>query len=165
MVTATIPFTGNPLNRASEKRTDSNWIASKRRDASSLVLPMWQLQPFLAGSESSAPPFGLGLIDPATADSLATDGAACIFLGLDGDRAIFALDVTQADDPAKSGPLTGRGFFRDARMAALLGAIRQAAIVGRARAMMVWHQRLGSCPRGGEPTKIMDAGYRRLCAK
>jgi len=165
MVTATIPFTGNPLNRASEKRTDSNWIESKRRDASSLVLPMWQLHPFLAGSESSAPPFDLGLIDPVTADSLATDGAACIFLGLDGDRAIFALDVAQAEDPAKTGPLAGRGFFRDARMAASFVSIKHAAIIGQAKAMIDWHQRHGFCPRCGEPTKMMDAGYRRLCPK
>jgi NAD+ diphosphatase len=47
-----IPFAGNPLDRASEKRTDSNWIEAMRRDASSLILPMWQLQPFLLGQES-----------------------------------------------------------------------------------------------------------------
>ena len=56
-----IPFAGSTLNRASEKRTDSNWIESKRRDASSLVLPMWQLQPFLLGHENSSPPLQLGL--------------------------------------------------------------------------------------------------------
>ena len=66
-----IPFAGNPLNRASEKRTDSNWIESKRRDPSSLVLPMWRLQPFLLGPEKSGPPLELGLVRPGIADSLA----------------------------------------------------------------------------------------------
>ncbi len=55
-----IPFSGNPLNRASEKRTDSNWIESKRRDPSSLVLPMRRLEPFLLGAEQSSPPIELG---------------------------------------------------------------------------------------------------------
>lgn len=160
-----IPFAGNPLNRASEKRTDAKWIESKRRDPSSLVLPIWQLQPFLLGPENSGPPLELGLLPPDVADSLASDGATCVFLGLDRDRAIFAIAVAQSDDPAKAGPLAGRGYFRDARMAASFVSIKHAAIIGQAKAMIDWHRRHGFCPACGAPTQIMDAGYRRLCGK
>ena len=158
-----IPFAGNPLDRASEKRTDPKWIESKRRDRSSLILPMWRLEPFLLGREDSDPPVGLGLLQPASADSLADAGAPCVFLGLDGDRAIFALDLSEADDPAKAGPLAGLGHFRDARTAAQMVSLKDAAIIGQAKAMIDWHQRHGFCPRCGAPTKMMDAGYRRLC--
>jgi NAD+ diphosphatase len=160
-----IPFTGNPLNRASEKRTDQNWIESKRHDASSLVLPMWRLQPFLLGPENSQPPLELGLLRPGVADSLAGAEAACVFLGLDGDRALFALDVTEAGDAAKTGPLAQLGHFREARMASQMASIKDAAIIGQAKALIDWHQRHGFCPRCGAPTKLMDAGYRRLCGK
>ncbi len=160
-----IPFAGNPLNRASEKRTDTDWIESKRRDPSSLVLPMWRLEPFLLGPEKSGSPIELGLLRPGIADSLAVAGALCIFLGLDGDRAVFALDMTEADDPANVGPLSGLGYFRDARMAAAMVSIKDAAIIGQAKALIDWHQRHGFCPRCGAPTKLMDAGYRRLCGK
>ncbi len=160
-----IPFTGSPLDRASEKRTDPNWIDSKRRDVSSLVLPMWRLEPFLLGPEKSDPPIELGLLRPGIADSLADAAAACIFLGLDGDRAIFALDVSEAADPANVGPLAGLGHFRDARTAAPMVSIKDAAIMGQAKALIDWHQRHGFCPRCGAPTKVMDAGYRRLCGK
>ena len=160
-----IPFAGNPLNRASEKRTDSNWIESKRRDPSSLVLPMWRLEPLLLGPEKSAPPIKLGLLRPGIADSLAGAGAPCIFLGLDGDRGVFALDVSEASDPANVGPLAGLGYFRDARTAAQMVSIKDAAIIGQAKALIDWHQRHGFCPRCGAPTKMMDAGYRRLCGK
>src|SRR5580704_2866473 len=102
-----IPFAGNPLNRASEKRTDTNWIESKKRDPSSLVLPMWRLEPFLLGPEKREAPVELGLLRPGIADSLAGAGAPCIFLGLDGDRALFALDVSEAPERAKVGPLAG----------------------------------------------------------
>ena len=102
---------------------------------------------------------------PGIADSLAGDEAPCIFLGLDGDRAVFALDVSEAGDPAKSGPLAGLGHFRDARTAAPMVSIRDAAIIAQAKAMIDWHQRHGFCPRCGAPTKMMDAGYRRLCGK
>ena len=160
-----IPFAGSPLNRASEKRTDSNWVESKRRDPSSLILPMWRLEPFLLGSEKSEPPIELGLIQVGIADSLAAADAVCIFLGLDGERAVFALDVSNADDPANVGPLAGLGYFRDARVAGSLVSIQHSAIIAQAKAMIDWHQRHGFCPRCGTPTKIMDAGYRRLCGK
>jgi NAD+ diphosphatase len=160
-----IPFAGSPLDRASERRTDSNWVESKRRDPSSLILPMWRLEPFLLGSEKSEPPAELGLIQPGVADSLAAPDAVCIFLGLDGDRAVFALDVSNAGDPANVGPLAGLGYFRDARVAGSIVSIKNSAIIAQAKAMIDWHRRHGFCPGCGAPTQIMDAGYRRLCGK
>jgi len=160
-----IPFAGNPLNRASEKRTDSSWIESKRSDPSSLILPMWRLEPFLLEPEKSGVPLELGLVRPGIADSLASAEAPCIFLGLDGDRAVFALDVSEARDPANAGPLVGLGYFREARTAAQMVSIEHAAIIAQAKALIDWHQRHGFCPRCGTPTKMVDAGYRRLCDK
>jgi NAD+ diphosphatase len=160
-----IPFAGNPLNRASEKRADANWIESKRRDPSSLVLPMRRLEPFLRKPEGSGPPSELGLVRPEIADSLASAGALCVFLGLDGDRAVFALDIPEAGGPANAGPLAALGQFRDARTAAQMVSLKDAAIIAQAKALIDWHQRHGFCPRCGAPTKIMDAGYRRLCGK
>ena len=160
-----IPFAGSPLNRASEKRIDSNWIESKRHDPSSLVLPMWRLEPFLLGPEKLISPIELGLLRPEIADSLASAEAPCVFLGLDGDRAVFALDVSEARNPAQAGPLAGLGYFCEARAAAQMVSLKDAAIIGQAKALIDWHQRHGFCPRCGTPTKMMDAGYRRLCGK
>ena len=160
-----IPFAGSALNRASEKRTDSNWIESKRREPSSLILPMWRLEPFILGSEKSGPPFELGLVRAEIADSIAGAEAVCIFLGLDGERAVFALDVSAAGDPANIGALAGLGYFRDARVAGSMVSIKDSAIIAQAKAMIDWHQRHGFCPKCGAPTKIMDAGYRRLCGQ
>ncbi len=154
-----------PLNRAAEKRLDAAWLESKRRDPSSLVLPMWRLEPFLLGPERSSDPPELGLLRPEIADSIAGPDAPCIFLGLDGARAVFALDVSQAADPGKAPPLAGLGHFREARAAAQIVSIRDGAIIGQAKAMIDWHQRHGFCPRCGAPTQMMDAGYRRLCGK
>ena len=55
-----IPFSGNPLDRASEKRTDAAWVEAKARDPGTLILPMWKLQPFLLGPETAQPPPELG---------------------------------------------------------------------------------------------------------
>jgi NAD+ diphosphatase len=160
-----IPFTGNPLNRASDKRTDIDWIAAKRSDPSSLVLPMWRLEPFLLEPDKSGVPLELGMLRPDLVNSLASAEAPCIFLGLDGERAVFALDVSAAKDPANAGPLAGLGYFREARTAAQMVSMEHAAIIAQAKAMIDWHQRHGFCPRCGAPTKMVDAGYRRLCGQ
>jgi NAD+ diphosphatase len=155
-----IPFTGNPLNRASEKRTDAQWLAAKRRDPSSLILPIWRLQPFLIGAEGSAE---LGLFRPGLCEAMAGDGAPCVFLGLEGGQALFALDVSAAADPEKSGPLAGFGRFQEARASAMVLPARDAAIMGQAKAMIDWHQRHGFCPNCGARTALVDGGYRRHC--
>ena len=110
-----IPFAGSPLDRASEKRIDPNWIQSKRQDQSTLILPMRRLEPFLRESEQSGSAVTLGLLRPEIVDSLVRPETICIFLGLDDDRALFALDVSEAADSTKLGPL---GFFQEARSAA-----------------------------------------------
>src|SRR5229473_5627764 len=157
-----IPFSGNPLNRASEKRTDADWIEAKRRDPSSLVLLLRRLEPFLLEPDRSGAT-ELGLLRPEIVDSLAGAEATCIFLGLDGDKAIFAVDLPEKAEPANAGALAGRGYFRDARAAAQIVSSKHAAIIAQAKALIDWHQRHGFCPRCGAPTKVMDAGYRRLC--
>jgi NAD+ diphosphatase len=160
-----IPFTGNPLNRASERRTDREWITARRYDSSSLIFPLWRLEPFLTDSNTGDTSAQIGWVNADTANSLADEHAVCIFLGLDDDRALFALDISGAENPTSSGPLARGGYFRDARSAAQIVSAKDAAIIAQAKAMIDWHQRHGFCPRCGERTALMDAGYRRLCGK
>ena len=160
-----IPFTGNPLDRASEKRSDAEWLAARRRDPSSFVLPMWRLQPFFIGSENGKGPLEAGFLKPGLAESLAAPDAPCVLLGLENDHALFALDISVAHDPVNEGALAGLGHFREMRGAAMSGALpdKDIAILGQAKAMIDWHQRHGFCARCGAPTVIADAGYKRNC--
>jgi NAD+ diphosphatase len=84
-----------------------------------------------------------------------------VFLGLEGERACFALDISAANDPA--GPLAGLGQFRELRGAAALLPASDLAILGQAKALIDWHQRHGFCSRCGAPTVSGDAGYKRVC--
>ncbi|HEY1836800.1 MAG TPA: NAD(+) diphosphatase [Rhizomicrobium sp.] len=159
-----IPFCGNPLDRASEKRGDAEWIAARRRDPSSFVVPMWKLQPFLIGPENQRGPLEVGWLKPGLAEPLMGPDAPAILLGLDDGAAYFALDISAATDPANDGPLAGLGHFRDLRAAAMSGlAERDIAILGQAKATIDWHQRHGFCPRCGHATLLADAGYKRAC--
>jgi NAD+ diphosphatase len=158
-----IPFSGNPLDRASEKRTDTEWVEAKRRDPSSFILPMWRLQPFILGPENAKAPIEAGFLRPGLAESLAGPNAASVLLGLENGHAYFALDISEARDPANEGPLAGLGHFREMRGAAMLLPAKDTAILGQAKAVIDWHQRHGFCPRCGGLTVIADAGYKRVC--
>jgi NAD+ diphosphatase len=156
-----IPFTGNRLDRASDRRTDSAWLTARRTAADTLITPIWKLQVLVIGEErgqAEAAYFHPGLCEP-----LALPDAPCVFLGLDGSRAVFALDISAASDPESTGPLAGLGRFRDMRTAASLVPVCDVAILGQAKALIDWHQRHGFCPRCGARTAVMDGGYRRLC--
>jgi NAD+ diphosphatase len=153
-----IAFSGNPLNRLSEKRADAAWIAEKLRHPDTLILPLWRGQPFLTGT-GDAPK--AGFLRPGLADGLATPDAVSVFLGLDGERTMFALDVSAAEDPAAA--LAGLGEFRELRGAAALLPAGDLAILGQARAMIDWHQRHGFCAKCGAPTIAGDAGNKRVC--
>ena len=156
-----IPFCGNPLDRAGEKRADSAWIAERLADPGSLILPIWRLQPFLVDGADGVP--AAGFLRPGLCESLAAEGAACVFLGLEGGRAHFALDISAAADPATDGPLAGLGRFAELRASAALLAMGDLAILGQAKAMIDWHQRHGFCAKCGAPSVVAEAGYKRVC--
>jgi NAD+ diphosphatase len=156
-----IPFSGNPLDRASERRTDAAWVEAMRHDPSSLILPVWRLQPFLLGPDKG--PLEAGFLKPGLCEPLAAPAAPSVLLGLEGGHALFALDISAAADPANEGPLAGLGQFRDMRASAALLPAKDVAILGQAKAMIDWHQRHGFCARCGSATEFADAGYKRVC--
>lgn len=149
-----------PLDRASNQRTDSAWLAERLKDASTLVLPVWRQKPMLMKSAKGTE---LNLMRPGLAEKLMGEGAITVFLGCDKVGAYFACDISAADDPEQSGPLAGLGFFKDMRMAAMELPPGDAAIAGTAKALIDWHQRHGFCANCGQRTKAAEAGWKRVC--
>jgi NAD+ diphosphatase len=112
----------------------------------------------LSGPEDSAGQPELAFVDGAVASRLGGTHATEVFLGLDGETAYFARDVSTLEEaPA------GIGHFREARAAAALLPAEHVAILGQAKALIDWHWRHGFCARCGAGTTIADAGYRRVC--
>lgn len=156
-----IPFTGNRLDRASDRRIDTAWLAARRAADDTLIVPLWRLQAFIIGEEHGSA--GAGYFRPGLCEPLAAPDAPCVFLGLDGSRALFALDISASPDPVSAGPLAGLGQFRDMRAAASILPVGDVAILGQAKALIDWHVRHGFCPRCSAHTALMDGGYRRFC--
>src|SRR5438045_9801816 len=79
-------FAGNPLDRASERRRDTAWIAALLGDAAARVLPLSDLRPLIRKSDTTeldwqpVPPWREAI----------RRGATVNFLGLGGDRPQFA---------------------------------------------------------------------------
>jgi NAD+ diphosphatase len=157
-----IAFSGNPLVRVSEKRSDAAWLAAMRGRVDSRVLPLWKLQPLLLGPENATAGTELGFLEGALANGLGVRDAVEVFLGLHGETPYFARDISALTDPLAAS-LASHGHFRDARSAAGLLAPKDIAILGQAKALIDWHNRHGFCAQCGTPTQLADGGYRRLC--
>src|SRR3954447_558867 len=159
-----IPFSGNPLDRASDRRVDPDWVEGRRRNPDSVVWPFSQLKPLLIGDgDAVAVRADAGYMRSDLANEFLGQESLCIFLGLDEGRALFAQDVGDIGSERLLA-LEKRGYFCDARSAAQLLPPKEAAILAQAKALIDWHQRHGFCPNCGAPTVFVDGGYRRHCA-
>src|SRR2546427_476003 len=86
-------FGGNPLDRASERRDDGDWIAKLLGDPETRLLALRDLKPFTRGTAVPA----LDWQPVAQWRDQIDAGAPLIFLGLGDGRAHFAIDAAGAD--------------------------------------------------------------------
>jgi NAD+ diphosphatase len=143
-------FAGNPLDRASERRRDSEWIGSLLDDPTARILPLHDLRPTTRG-------LGLPVLDWQPVDAWRETierGATLIFLGLGSGCPYFAIDAGAAEP--------GGGPF-DARTLAPLLPSSEAAILAEARSLIDWHARHRFCAQCGSSTRVASAGWVRRC--
>jgi NAD+ diphosphatase len=144
-MTGPIPFSGNPLDRASDRRGDDAWLAVQ--SAAGLFLPFWQNRPFAVSDRAGFLPWRDAWQDVTR-----------VFLGLDGTQPLFAVNLESDSEPT-----LGTGTFQEMRASAFVLPARDTAIAGQAKALLDWHKRHGFCPNCGARTQLRDGGYRRLC--
>ena len=147
-------FGGNPLDRASERRNDREWIAALLGDRETRILPLRDLKPFTRGSAAPA----LDWQPVAQWRDQIDTGATLLFLGLGDGRAHFAIDATGADIAADVDT-----ELVDVRALAPAIAAGEAAILAEARSLLDWHARHRFCAQCGSPTRMASAGWKRLC--
>ncbi|MFZ5671140.1 MAG: NAD(+) diphosphatase [Pseudomonadota bacterium] len=153
-------FSGNPLDRASERRPDQDWLDARLADPASLALPLWNGQPLTEkGGEGGAQ---LAYVPAAMGLELAGGWERLLFLGLWKETAVFAVDLEGAPDPAE-GPLEGFGRFRDLRAVATALPAAEAAIAATAKGMFEWRRKHRYCANCGEPSLVAEGGWKRAC--
>ena len=151
-------FAGNPLDRRSDLRILPDRLAQMRAGADCRVAMFWNGQPLVVdrdgGLELAWIPAGLGF-ELAAADE-------ALFLGLDGEASVWAVELTGEADPA-AGPLEGRGRFMDLRFAGGQMPAGDAGIAATAKALFEWRRRHRFCAACGQPSVQADAGWKRIC--
>ena len=187
-----MPFTGNPFHRAGNERRDPDWLAAARADARSRFLPMQRLKvpvrdagedagagAAVSGSEAPnegsargggaaarvRPDLGNGArrLSWVRAGDWLAEAAEPVLLGLKGDSARFAVDVSATPDPAAACGFGARTEFQGLRTAAPNLSTGDAAIAAEARALISWHERHPYCAACGSATVLRHGGSSRAC--
>lgn len=129
---STLTYNGLTLDRAPDRRTDPGWIAEHRNRPGTRVIPFWQ-DNLLIGGQSHP-------------------DAETVFLGLDGDTAVFATDL-----PEPTGePHDLRGLVTSLDPA-------EAATLAYARGILHWSRNQRYCGTCGGSTEARDGGHVRAC--
>ncbi len=153
-------YSGNPVDRGETVRRDDHWLADKAKDSTSKFLPLRDLNILVTDNGQD----GLGWVGAADLDRLGVDSVP-MFLGLLGDTAHFAIDIS-AQEKAVSELSEGTGFrFVDARSVTEILSPSDSGIVAQARANTSWHSTHGFCASCGAETIMKRGGQVRQCTK
>jgi NAD+ diphosphatase len=153
-------FAGNPLDRASDRRANAEWLAAQLASSNSLGLAMWNGRPFVEKTKDGGAQ--IAYLPAKLVGELAGGTERLLFMGLWKETAVFAVDIEGATDPAL-GPLEGMGEFKDLRQVALQLPATDAAILATAKAMFEWRRKHGFCAVCGQPSQARDGGWKRQC--
>ncbi|RAK57796.1 NAD(+) diphosphatase [Phenylobacterium deserti] len=153
-------FAGNPLDRASDRRGDKNWLAGQLADPSSLGVVLWNGRPLVEDRDD-------GLQIAYLAGRLLAELAGgtperMLFMGLWKETPVFAFELTGTADPSEAA-LQGLGRFEELRPVAARLPAPEAGIIATAKSMFDWHRRHDHCSACGEASRIADGGWKRVC--
>jgi NAD+ diphosphatase len=163
MILARAPnaYTRSPLDRVSSKRDDAAFVAARLADPASLFVPVWQAKSLMRGVEAGAPEAVLLTLEAAVALGVETRPHA--LLGLWGDRAVFALDLSAEADPLPALAGFGDVSFTDLRQVAGLLPPAEASVLAHARGLMHWRMRHRFCGVCGAECAPRSAGNVMVC--
>ena len=151
-------FTGNPLDRASERRSDKAWLRAMAQDPSSMMLPLYRGDPLIVDGK-------LGFLSIAARSEFPRK-APLVLLGLKDGRAYYDIDAGSAERPELA-PFADIGAYLPLRETAGVfareGDNADLAIVGQARWLVDWHLRHEFCAKCGGPSELAEGGAKRIC--
>jgi NAD+ diphosphatase len=132
------------VDRAAEHRTDEAWLSAAWGSPEVQVVRTSRGSAAVVGDP---PALALDVV-PDVGPERRT------FLGVDGDRPFFAVEVDESETDES---------FRSLREVGLLLGARDAGLVVNAVALANWHATHTHCPRCGAPTRVASAGHTRVC--
>jgi NAD+ diphosphatase len=150
------PFTGMALDRASTERKDSAWIRARSGDPASRAI--------IAGHEGVLVRDGAGRTPSLARDVLPAGEEQGILLGLEGEVALFAVDLDGLT-PGERSQAIGGNHVMGLREAGALMAPAEAGLAAYVMALLNWHRRHRFCANCGHATDLAEGGYSRNCPR
>lgn len=154
-----LAYVTSRMDRASDRRTDDDFIASLLSDAKSRAVVISGERVILRKSGATFDPF----FTIAEARGFGADPEV-VFLGIEEGRARFGVAISSevADRLKASGEL----LVIDLRSIVVqdLLALDHLQPIAIAKALLTWHAKHRFCANCGAPTQATEAGWRRDCA-
>jgi len=147
-----------PLDRRAQQRGDQAWIDRLLRDGATRILPVWRAQNLVAGIGEAPRAAWLSM----TQVESWIGGGETIFLGVAGEIAHFALELSHLEDPAPAAAMAAAGFT-DLRSVGAVIPRDDGALLAYARGLIHWHSRHRFCGVCGHGTASEQAGHQRRC--
>ncbi|WDD97813.1 NAD(+) diphosphatase [Thalassomonas actiniarum] len=153
-----LTFSQMSLNRASSARKSKHWLLEQQNKADTVFLPVWRS--LCLFEQDKLAEFTR---EQAITGQLISQASNCYFLGLDGEQAVFVLDLSELSQKLLDNLLTDKYQAKDFRSALPLITARQAPILAYGRALNHWHRQCQYCGYCGGKTLSLDGGHRRKC--
>jgi NAD+ diphosphatase len=156
-VRATRPnvYTGSPLDRVAERRSDPDFVASALGHPEAIVAPLWRSQNLFQGERARFFPTQHAL-------QWEDDPHRWLFLGLWDERPVFALDLGHHEAPTRLLP-EDAGQFADIRSIGGILPAGEASVLAYARGLIHWQSRTRFCGVCGSPCVPASAGHVMHC--
>jgi len=152
-----LAYSGGYLDRASYRRSDPGWVAALLGSPRSRLIPVWRDHCLVSGD----PPAPVTVLDAEQSQRVRELGTP-LFLGLDGDVGLFAVDLSALDE-ASAVAAAGAERIGDLRaFAGTLGSA-EAATLAYARGLAYWNRNQQFCGTCGTATLGRHGGHLRVC--
>lgn len=149
------------IDRACGLRRDGEALGRTLAGPRLRLLPLWQGRVLVDDSS----PRALWLTGESAA-ALRRQAEAEVFLGLDGETAWLAVDLSALPgDPERGPELALAGQFLPLRSIASAIPAREAALLAYAKGMLHWHSRHRHCGACGAETRPESGGHVRRCSR
>ncbi|WP_433127777.1 NAD(+) diphosphatase [Micromonospora sp. CA-240977] len=150
-----LAYGGGWLDRAAPLRTDPTRISALLAEPTTVVLALWQDRCLVDAD-------GPVRLTAERASLVRSAAGETVFLGLDGDVAVFAVDLSALPERAA---VEMAGAARSVDVRALVGRLEpgDAAVQAYARGLLHWHRQQRYCGACGAPTAADGGGHMRTC--
>jgi len=153
-------YSSSSLDRVATRREDAAWIEQQLVRPDALFVPVWRNRNLVRGMDEGSPE--AVFISGEAAGTLRMQGGPWAFLGMQGEQAVFAVDISTADDPVPLLP-ESLGRFIDLRSVGWGVPRPEAAVLAHARGLMHWRARHRFCGVCGGVCDVRSAGHMMVC--